>query len=78
MTMEMLNLHPEDTKWPSNLPLLIIHGDHDTCVPHADATEYCKRNPAAALYTLSGVDHGFDQKISEAYGKTIEWFRQHA
>jgi len=78
MAMELLNLRPEETKWPSNLPLLIIHGDHDTSVPHADAVEYCKRYPSATLHTLPGVDHGFDDKIAEAYGKTLEWFRQHA
>ena len=78
MAMELLNLHPEDTKWPGNLPLLIIHGDNDTSVPHSDAVELCKRNPAATLHTLSGVDHGFDHKISEAYGKSIEWLKQNA
>lgn len=77
MTMELLNFHPENTVWPDNVPLLIIHGDRDTLVPHADAVEYCKHNPRVKLHTLSGVDHGFDNKLSEGYRETVQWFNQH-
>ena len=33
MLMDLLCMHPESTAWPKGLPLLIIHGDHDTAVP---------------------------------------------
>lgn len=78
MAIELLNFRPQDTRWPDDLPLLIIHGDRDTSVPHADSVDYWNRNPATTLHTLTGVDHGFDEKLSDAFTKTLEWFKQHA
>jgi len=78
MTMELLNLHPEAAAWPIGVPLLVIHGDRDTCVPHSDAHDYCARNRGARLLTLKGVDHGFDDSISCAYRETLEWFTRNA
>jgi pimeloyl-ACP methyl ester carboxylesterase len=75
MAMELLNMHPQDTVWPSCLPLLIVHGDRDTCTPYEDVIEYCRANPGVVkLHTIHGVDHGFDDKIREAYSVTLDWF----
>ncbi|HEY6185240.1 MAG TPA: alpha/beta fold hydrolase [Terriglobales bacterium] len=78
MTIELLMLRPEDTVWPASLPLLIIHGDKDMSVPHADSAEYCRRNPRVKLHTIPGVDHGFDDKVEEVYGLTQRWFKEQA
>lgn len=77
MVMELLNLRPQDTVWPSYLPLLIIHGDRDTCAPYEDVVEYRRSNPGIVkLHTIHGVDHGFDDKLQEAYEITRDWFRR--
>jgi alpha/beta superfamily hydrolase len=75
MTMELLHFDPQDTIWPANLPLLIIHGNNDTCVPYIDALNYSQNNiKSVKLHTIFGVDHGFDERIEEAYKLTLEWF----
>jgi pimeloyl-ACP methyl ester carboxylesterase len=76
MTMEFLFYKPEDVVWPADLPLLIIHGDADTYVPHSDSAKYQERNSQSViLHTLQGVDHGFDDKIKEAMTLTSKWLR---
>jgi len=76
MAMELLNFHPDATIWPLGLPLLVIHGDKDSAVPCYDALEYQKRNDrVVTLRIIQGVDHGFDDKISDVYELTAEWFR---
>ena len=78
MAMELLLLAPERITWPSGLPLLIVHGDSDTCVPFLDADQYVKRNhDNATLHCVPGVDHGFDEKIPEVFQRTTSWFREH-
>ena len=78
MTMELLLLCPENTAWPSNLPLLVVHGDRDTCVPFSDAEEYAIRNrDNVTLHRVPGVDHGFDHKIHDVFQKTVQWFKEH-
>ena len=77
MTMELLLLHPEQTIWPSSPPLLIIHGDADTCVPFSDAEEYMIRNhDSVTLHRVPGVDHGFDDKIQDVCQQTVQWFEE--
>jgi pimeloyl-ACP methyl ester carboxylesterase len=79
MTMELLLLQPEKTIWPPPLPLLIFHGDADTCAPFSDADEYVIRNrDSARLHRVRGVDHGFDDKIQDVFQQTVLWFREHA
>ncbi len=74
MTQEMLFMSPEKTKWPQNLPLLIVHGDNDTSVPYNDAVDYSRRNNSITEFIrLEGVDHGFDYKIEQAMALTKEW-----
>lgn len=76
MVMELLFYKPEEVIWSPDLPLLIVHGDADTYVPHSDAVAYQKRNRRAVkLHTLSGVDHGFDDKLDDAMRMTAEWLR---
>lgn len=78
MMMELLLLCPEQTTWPSSLPLLIVHGDGDTCVPFNDAEEYANRNHnSVMLHRIPGVDHGFDDKISDVFLQTVQWFKEH-
>jgi uncharacterized protein len=75
MAIELLNLRPGATAWPTDIPLLIVHGDKDTCAPYDDVLEYQRSNPdIIKLYTIPGVDHGFDDKLQEAYGVTRDWF----
>ena len=79
MAMELIQLRPQDTVWPRSIPLLVIHGTEDTCVPYEDAIDYSHKNAGAAtLHTLQGVDHGFDDKIEEAFTLTRNWFLQRA
>lgn len=74
MTQEMLFMAPEKTKWPQDLPLLIIHGDNDTLVPYDDAVDYSRQNNSKTEFIgLKGVDHGFDHKIDQAMALTKEW-----
>lgn len=74
MTQEMLFMAPEKTKWPQNLPLLIVHGDNDTLVPYDDAVDYSRQNNSITEFVgLKGVDHGFDHKIEQAMALTKEW-----
>lgn len=79
LTMELLLLYPEQTRWPANVPLLVVHGDADTCVPFEDAEEYATRNHhSVQLSRVPGVDHGFDNKIRDVFQKTLHWFNEHA
>lgn len=76
MTMELLNLKPDQTRWPSDVRLLVIHGDQDTSVPHSDAKKYCDHNRNVADFrSLPGVDHGFDERLDEAFLITVEWLK---
>jgi len=75
MAVELLNLRPQDTVWPSDLPLLIVHGDRDTCTPYEDVLQYRRSNrDIVKLHTIAGADHGFDDKLQEAYRVTLDWF----
>ena len=79
MTVELLLLAPEQTTWPPSLPLLIVHGDADTCVPFSDAEEYVTRNSDhVTLHRVPGVDHGFDDKIQDVFQQTVQWFKERA
>lgn len=79
MTLELLLLAPEQAKWPSSLPLLIVHGDADSAVPFSDAEEYAKRNSnSVTLYRVLDVDHGFDDKIQDVFQQTLHWFKENA
>lgn len=35
MLMELAFLNPQQTVWPATPPLLIVHGDRDTCAPYS-------------------------------------------
>ena len=76
MTQELLLLRPEATKWPREVPLLIIHGDRDTLVPFQDSRSYAQSNKRVAKFIrLREVDHGFDEKLPEAMTLAQGWFR---
>lgn len=75
MTQELLLLHPEEVKWPSSIPLFILHGDKDSLVPVSDAREYARRNNAK-ITILHGVDHGFDHLVDEAMQLTASWLEK--
>ena len=76
--MELLNLRPQETDWPSGIPLLIVHGDRDRCTPYEDALKFRRSNPETIkLHTLHGADHGFGDKIREAYRVSCDWFAEH-
>jgi pimeloyl-ACP methyl ester carboxylesterase len=75
MAMELLLLRPQDTVWPHDVPLLIIHGDRDTCVPYEDSFHFWERNQnGVRLLTLEGMDHGFGARLSEAFEATLAFF----
>lgn len=48
-------------------PMLIIHGDKDDVVPHADSVAFCNRHNHASLVTVRGADHRFkkDGEVEE-------------
>ncbi len=78
MAMELLLLHPEETVWPSQPPLLIFHGDADAHVPFSDAATYAKRNPEnVTLRRINGASHGFGGHTDILCQETIQWFKQH-
>jgi len=74
MTQELLLLHPERVKWPTSIPLLILHGDSDSLVPVDDAKRYAHDN-GAKLKIFEGVDHGFEHATNEAILYTILWLQ---
>lgn len=51
--------------------MLVIHGDADDVVPHADIQAFCKNNPLAKLKVLPGADHRF--KRDGDFEKVIQW-----
>ncbi len=78
MLMELLFLKPQETVWPASTPLLIVHGDRDSCSPYEDAVNYRNSNPGRVeLYTLAGADHGFEGRLQEAYEVTLRWFSKY-
>lgn len=78
VAMELLLLQPHQVRWPEGLPLLVLHGDQDSKVPHEDAADYCRRHPQSTrLHTISGADHGFGEKLEEVLAETVAWFRKH-
>jgi len=56
-------------------PVLIIHGDADTCVPYAVSAEAAQANPNIELVTVPGADHGFGRPHERqlVLDKTMEW-----
>ena len=41
------------------IPVLTLHGDEDTCVPHAVSQLHGVPNPRSRFVTIPGADHGF-------------------
>lgn len=39
--------------------MLVIHGDADDVVPHADIKQFCAGNPQMKLHVIPGADHRF-------------------
>jgi len=77
MAMEFIYLDPAATTWPRALPLLVVHGENDSAVPFKDSAEYARRaGDCAKLCPISGVDHGFDNRLPEVFELTAEWFRE--
>ncbi|MCE5334699.1 MAG: alpha/beta hydrolase [Desulfobacteraceae bacterium] len=75
MLMELVFLNPQQTVWPAHPPLLIVHGDGDTCAPYRCALEYRRKNPGpVTLHTLPGADHGFGDRIPDAFRVTLDFF----
>jgi pimeloyl-ACP methyl ester carboxylesterase len=77
MAMELIYLDPAATAWPRSLPLLVVHGENDSVVPYKDSAEYARRSgDCVELSPIPGVDHGFDNRVSEVFQLTAEWFRK--
>ncbi len=61
------------------IPILIIHGDHDSIVPVEESAKgyelVKKQNPKNEFHIVEGADHTFSQKIHtiEAIEKTKRW-----
>lgn len=75
---EMGRLDPRPSIASSGLPLLIIHGDADRYVDyHVSAT--FAAHAKAALVTIAGSDHGFDEPSDEATAvrETASWIGKH-
>ena len=73
MTIELLQMRPQETVWPTEVPLLIVHGDRDKFVPHQDVVDYCARNTGVTFKSIAGADHGFGSQIAEVYATTRNW-----
>ncbi len=68
-------------------PTLLLHGDHDTDVPHEQSVLMASALEAAgvthALITVPNGDHGFDREmdrpdIADAFGRVRAFLRRHA
>lgn len=56
---EIRALQPWDELLKVNVPILFIHGDKDSHVPHDDSRKYAAMMQNANLVTIKGADHGF-------------------
>src|ERR1043166_6096796 len=55
LTMELLQMRPQETVWPTEVPLLIVHGDRDRLLPHQDAGEHCALEKGVSFRTITGA-----------------------
>lgn len=67
MLNELLCVRPQDAVRNLGVPLLTIHGDADTMVPH-DVSRRCTEEARDSEFvTIRGADHGFVHPDDEGY-----------
>ena len=86
MLNELLCIRPQDAVRDLGVPLLTLHGDADTMVPH-DVSRRCTEEARDSEFvTIMGADHGFVHPDDEGYdhpdtvrfrdavfGKVVSW-----
>lgn len=50
-----------------SIPVLTIHGDHDSMVPFEIAKKYGTPNNQCSFVTIEGADHGFTNPDDEDF-----------
>ena len=62
---------------PCDNPMLVIHGDADEVVPHADILDFCKEHPNAQLCVIPGADHRFKKpgEIERVVSTAMEYWK---
>jgi hypothetical protein len=80
---ELPKLKPLEVIRHTGAPILIIHGDEDEVVPHADAEDYAaalaeSRKPHE-LHTIKGAGHTYDSQAweTEVLLTSLEWLDAH-
>lgn len=56
---ELLYIKPYEKMDKLHIPVLTIHGDHDSMIPFEITKKYCTSNNQCSFVTIKGADHGF-------------------
>lgn len=67
MFNELLYMRPQDRVRDLAIPLLVIHGDKDSVVPHGTARRCAGEARDSEFVTVEGADHGFVHPDDEDY-----------
>ena len=91
MFNELLCVRPQDRVGDLGVPLLTVHGDADSMVPHDTSRRCTGRARDSEFVTIRGADHGFVHPDDETYthpdtlrfrdavfGKVLSWMGERA
>ena len=67
MLNELFYVRPQDRVEDLGVPLLTVHGDADSMVPHDTSRRCTDRARDSEFVTISGADHGFVHPDDEDY-----------
>ncbi len=61
------------------IPVLTLHGDHDTYVPYTVSQRHGAPNSLSEFVTIPGAEHGFGRQHERAFviQRTVEWCIKH-
>ena len=88
---ELFHIRPHEKLKDLRVPLLTIHGDADSMVPHNIAKARTQECPRSEFITVEGADHGFTRPGDEefdhpdtlrfrdaVFAKALEWMKRTA
>lgn len=83
---ELIYIRPYEKMSSIKIPVLTIHGDHDSSVPFETAKKYALPNDKCEFFAVEGAEHGFMSLSDEigdspqtlrfqnlVFGKVVQW-----
>jgi uncharacterized protein len=78
--LNMERISPEETPAASRIPVLLIHGQHDSNIPVRHSRRIKLRNPGVVLWEVPNADHcgAISAAPREFEQRLLDWFSIHS